>query len=98
MLFISLVEVPSSLSYVRHVAILAGECVYLSVDICLFPSRFWRVFLVLSAIFRSVFLNRLNRLPHDDTLPLQKTQASPEQHIVLISYGLFSPIEPIDTT
>jgi len=28
------------------------------VGICLFPSRFWRVFLVLSAIFRSVFLNR----------------------------------------
>ena len=32
------------------------------------------------------------RLPHDDILPRQKTPASPEQHIVLIPYPLFSPI------
>ena len=37
-------------------------------------------------------------LPHDDTLPRQKTPASPDQHRVLIPYGLFSPTEPIDTT
>jgi len=38
------------------------------------------------------------RLPHDDTLPRHKTPASPEQHIILIPFGLFSRIEHIDTT
>jgi len=38
------------------------------------------------------------RLPHDVTLTRQKTPASPEQHIIIITYGLFSPTEHIDTT
>ena len=38
------------------------------------------------------------RLPYDDTLPQQKTPASPEQHIILIPYSLFSPTEHTDTT
>jgi hypothetical protein len=42
-----------------HVSLYAPERLYLSGVTCFCISRFWMVLLVLSAIFRSVFLNRL---------------------------------------
>ena len=62
--FISLVEaLPVCPTYALlqsgHVSLYAPERVYLSGVMCFCISRFWRVLLVISAIFRSIFLNGL---------------------------------------
>ena len=57
-LFVSLVCPAYTLLQSGHVSLFAPEHVYLAGVTCFCISRFWRVLLVLSAIYRSIFLNR----------------------------------------